>query len=384
MSVFHVVGGDKMAERKRQHYVPQFYLKNFTSDNTTFNILNVANGKIIESAPINRQCYAPYFYQSDEIEIALGELETLSAPIIKEITKSNYLKLTQNDEIILKTYTVFQFFRTVGQCEYILKSYGGVLAQISKYYTKDGFSSTDIEDYIRRNRGKLLPQESLYMASSVSELINDLRLTIITFSHKHPLISSDNPVAIFNNYYKQSVGFAMAGIIITMPLSTNKVLVIYDSKMYMDDPDYGIVHESKYKDSLILNRLQLYNANKIVYGKTRDIMEKVKPQLDSSRKAIQKKHSSIVSTLGPLGNQMIIEQGPWPLIDTNISFLRLVKEAHSIPVENRDYFQRKYEHGWDERLSVLREIPSVMKKVKPKMDRNYDAHIQFVLNYWNR
>lgn len=375
-------GGDKMAERKRQHYVPQFYLKNFSVDNATFNILNVQNGKIIESAPINRQCYAPYFYQSDAIETELGKLETISAPIIKKVISPNCFQITQDEEKTLKMYTIFQFFRTAGQCEYLLKSYSGVLTQISKYYVEGGFPSTDIEGYIRKCKGKLLPQESLRMAERVVKMIDELQLMIVTFSSKHPLISSDNPVSLFNNYYKQSVGFSMAGLIITMPLSVNKLLVIYDSKMYVSDPCYGVTHDSKYKDCLILNRLQLYNANKIAYGTTRKIIEKIIPQLNSSRKARQEKDASIVSALGPIGNQMIVEQGPWPLIDTNISFLRLIESANNISIRNRDFFPREYDEGWERRLSILKELPLIISTVDSKEKRDYQAHIQFVHRYW--
>ncbi len=374
-----------MVKKKRQHYVPQFYLKNFTTDRTVFSILNVQSGMLVERVPCNRQCYASYFYQDQEIEDALGKLEATAAPIIMKALNQRVSQFTVVEEMTLKVFTIYQFFRTAGQCEHLIKLYGGLAAHFSKYYTTGEMPSSEIEDFIRKSKGKLLPQESLQIANKIVKLIDDLSLSVVTFSFKHSLISSDNPVIIFNNYYKQNVGFAMAGLIIAMPISTNKILVTYDSKMYNKDDSYGVRHESKYLDSLTLNNLQLYNANEIVYGADINIMNKMRLKLTAARKARRQKDSSIISALGPNGNEMVISQGPWPLISTDLSFLRLKPEAKTIPINGRDYFPRQGDFGWDQRLSILRNIPSIIEQTRlAKHKRNYQKHIKFVREYWGK
>jgi len=268
-----------MPEKKRQHYIPQFYLKNFAREDIMLSIIS-SRGLIIDSAPYKRQCYSDYYYQSDDAEKELSELESSAAPIIKLMNDQNDVILSDIEQNLLKVFIGYQFFRTTGQIDYLIRSYGGLLSEVSKYYVNGGVPKRLSEEFLRKSEGKLLPLESLSMARKVVSLINDLKLAVVVFSEKHFLISSDNPVVLFNNYYKQCVGFAMAGLVIVLPISPHKLLVVYDSKMYSLNRKYGIDYESKYKDSLILNRLQLYNADKIIFGNNIELMHKPIPGND--------------------------------------------------------------------------------------------------------
>ena len=372
-----------MPEKKRQHYIPQFYLRNFAREDKMLSILSM-QGLIIDSAPYKRQCYSNYFYQSDDVEEALSKLESSVAPIILRLNNQNDVILSDIEKDLLRMFIVYQFFRTAGQVDYFIKTYGGLLSEFSKYYVSGGVPKSLSEEFLRKSNGKLLPLESLAMAHKTVPLINDLKLAVVAFSEKHFLISSDNPVILFNNYYKQCVGFSMAGLVMILPISPHKLLVVYDSKMYSISQKYGIEGESKYKDSLILNRLQLYNADKLAFGCNAEALHKLIKQLDSARKIKSKKDNSIISTLGPMGNEIIIEQGPWPLLDTELSFLHLIPKAYAIPQCNRDFFPREYDDGWNQRLLILKELPTVIKSSKPEeVPRDYSAHINLARNYWS-
>ena len=46
-----------MNKKKKQHYVPQFYLRNFTRQDNKFTLINLKTNSIIENAPCKDQCY---------------------------------------------------------------------------------------------------------------------------------------------------------------------------------------------------------------------------------------------------------------------------------------------------------------------------------------
>lgn len=68
---------EKKNHTKRQHYVPQCLLKNFSENKIHFNMLNLKAKKAFKSIPLKEQCYENYMYDEDgQVEGALGEIET--------------------------------------------------------------------------------------------------------------------------------------------------------------------------------------------------------------------------------------------------------------------------------------------------------------------
>ena len=104
-----------MEKKKRQHYVPQFYLRNFVREDNCFTILNIKAEKIIENEPYQKQCYEDYYYGNDEIwENKLGKIENDAALIIAKINEQScyypkgkeIINLTNENEV--KMLNVFQ------------------------------------------------------------------------------------------------------------------------------------------------------------------------------------------------------------------------------------------------------------------------------------
>ena len=93
-----------MEKKKRQHYVPQFYLRNFVREDNKFTIFNIKSEKIIENAPYRKQCYEDYYYGDDEVwEEKLGAIESSAALIIAKINKqSNYYPDVEEIKILKK------------------------------------------------------------------------------------------------------------------------------------------------------------------------------------------------------------------------------------------------------------------------------------------
>ena len=101
-----------MPDKKKHHYVPKFYLKEFANDRGKFVIYNLKDEKCIEAVPYKDQCYKSYFYGKDGIwEDQLGEMETKWAVVFKKIKEKDVL--SEEDLKLIKQFAVYQRQRTV-------------------------------------------------------------------------------------------------------------------------------------------------------------------------------------------------------------------------------------------------------------------------------
>ena len=71
-----------MSDWKSQHFVPQFYLRNFSVKETDRKVAlyHIPSGRFVPGAPIKSQAYEGNFYKELVIEAALGDLEGTAAP----------------------------------------------------------------------------------------------------------------------------------------------------------------------------------------------------------------------------------------------------------------------------------------------------------------
>ena len=78
-----------MANKKNQHYVPQFYFKFFSKNKKSINILLKNNGQIIPNASIKAQCSKNNFYGSQELEDMFSSLEGEYSQVLRDLTELN-------------------------------------------------------------------------------------------------------------------------------------------------------------------------------------------------------------------------------------------------------------------------------------------------------
>ena len=98
---------------KKQHYIPQFFLKNFSIDNAAKSVYIYAfasqneKTKIENRKNIERFCQKRYFYGKDNIlENFLQLRENIQAPIISNIIKDNII-LSEHKNIINEVFVDF-------------------------------------------------------------------------------------------------------------------------------------------------------------------------------------------------------------------------------------------------------------------------------------
>ena len=106
-----------MADKKRQHYVPKFYMRHFSDDGKLFCIYDVKNKTVRPNVPLSKQCSKSYLYGTDIAwENYLQDLEAKWAVTFQNIIHAH--ELTQDDITNLKRFAIFQRQRTHGESEY--------------------------------------------------------------------------------------------------------------------------------------------------------------------------------------------------------------------------------------------------------------------------
>jgi len=77
-----------MPENKKNHYVSQFYLRNFSSDGRrkVIYLFNIKRNTFVLNVGVSGQCYRHYLYGEDrKLERGLGYLETAISPVFSRI-----------------------------------------------------------------------------------------------------------------------------------------------------------------------------------------------------------------------------------------------------------------------------------------------------------
>ena len=229
-----------MGEKKRQHYVPQFYLKNFVRENNKFTVLNIRSGKIIEEVPYKKQCYENYYYGNDGMwEEKLGEIERKTSLIINKILNQSTYYPNPKEISTMKEFVLYQRYRTTRNTENLLNmGWSSAKTCIEMEFDNKRKKLPEsilnqIQNQFEQRYRTMILQQALDVTSHLVNKIDDLELIIIQYNNeKQKLISSDNPVIFYNPFNKRSLGLVNAGLIIIFPISPKKLIVIFDSKMY--------------------------------------------------------------------------------------------------------------------------------------------------------
>src|SRR5438876_10003335 len=98
---------------REHHFVPQFYLRNFSSDGRRINLFNFKLGRAVMGTSIKHQRSKHNFYGfAPDPEKALGELVRATAEAIRNIRAARVLPLSASgDWPALPTFMVSQKLR---------------------------------------------------------------------------------------------------------------------------------------------------------------------------------------------------------------------------------------------------------------------------------
>lgn len=269
----------KKGETKNQHYVPQFYQRNFSQDGKTIATYVLSKNKFIPRAPIKNQSSGDYFYSDNmTIEKTLGDIEGMANGVIKKIINTPMEKLTGEEEEILYIFTMLQVGRTNFQVELIRESATIFSRKILKKLVdakrkigkeKEVKDITDeIVDCIEVDFNSIGAM-ALGTQAQLEKICRDLRYKILINHTDKTFITSDNPAVtydIFMERMTQNYALGSRGLMIYLPLSPKHGVLFYDAECYkIGDKKKKFVLLTLEKDIVELNKLIIAKATNVIY-----------------------------------------------------------------------------------------------------------------------
>lgn len=101
-------------DKRRQHYVPKFYLRNFSENNKSVGIYLFKENKMIKHASINDNLWKEYYYGEDAVvENKLADYEGRWNEIISSILETESLPDTEKDLACLRFFILIASARTL-------------------------------------------------------------------------------------------------------------------------------------------------------------------------------------------------------------------------------------------------------------------------------
>ena len=252
-----------MAEKTKQHFVPQFYLKNFAI-NKKFNIYNIKRG-LIENVPYGSQCYKNNFYGKDKIyETQLSILEGKWATSIKNII-TNPKNISTSDAESIKEFCCFQYLRTESayiHTQNILYDITSrtmpIIAQFHNLKVNDEDIKRYAYNYVKQKEDpEKTMKRQIDNAIKLSPIFNNLKLVILKNDTNIDFITSDNPIIIGNEFQTENgLGLDCIGFYCLCPISPRHYIALVDYKIY---------YKFKSKESININETMVRKINLIQF-----------------------------------------------------------------------------------------------------------------------
>ena len=265
---------DKKGQTKRQHYVPQMILRNFSHNDATTSLLVLSSGKRVSEAAINRQCYEPYFYGEDqELERSFSREEANVSKLLGDLSRERLEAVTEDDISLLRNFIHYQRARTKAAAESV-SNFAEAFAKSTLRGTARLNSDRELAEAVESVRIRLTgaQHESIWQATKSTPLLRDMELRFLVTSREHGFVIGDHPVVAYNQFaehhpllrkWPASTGLAAKGLQLFMPLSPSVTMAFYDPTTYQYDGDR--VCGAGPRDVRFLNATQAINAWECVF-----------------------------------------------------------------------------------------------------------------------
>ena len=249
-----------MGNRKEHHYLPRFYLKNFSVGQQEVHIRlhNIESDFYFDHAAISDQAKKKYLYGKDDImESQLEKLEGHSSGVIRSIIDDDQLPSSAADLLQLGKFILFQQARTV--------RHGEVMNTVFNTLNQGMFGDEAPDDEMSiRDMLELMTKRLPYLAHLDYKLIiNDTSI---------PFITSDNPVVLYNQMmeikrHRTPAAWANMGLQVFFPISPDHLIYIHDSNNYIAGAPAGttVIGNITERDVNQLNALQYLNCGELLF-----------------------------------------------------------------------------------------------------------------------
>lgn len=258
-------------DKKNQHYIPKFYLRNFSylNNKKQIGVFNILSEFYYPKANLKHQGSKNFFYGVDGVvEDNLSVIEGDLARVIKVILETNQLPKKESDEHIdLLFFVALTDLRNPVRIEGAKMMFQEMAARI-----RELDEDADTERFVPSMTHEEVIAMSFSGLKDVVTTILDLDYKLLFNKTSKPFISSDFPIVKYNQYleakkWSQSkTGYGLTGLQILIPLSSDIALLFFDSDIYKvgdkKQKAYSIIKE---EDIDSLNILQFINCFETIF-----------------------------------------------------------------------------------------------------------------------
>lgn len=270
---------------KKQHYVPKFYLKNFSNKNKKEFFIHCYDIDMNESYPANIKNIAEekYFYKvgDENFEEFFQKTEEFASPIINNLSKYGKIKplnIIKNRKR-LSLFLAIQFLRTKEMREDLLENFSKISTHLQKYNL-----SSEMEGLVDQIDEKNIKHDQMgFIAYASLKMVDELdfkKWVLLKNKTEVDFLTSDNPVALYNP--RGFLGFASEYIQIFYPINPKLCLCLLDPVNYSNFGEYNKLNENEFltvnrktemcqinsiDDVNMINDVQSKNATKHIFSK---------------------------------------------------------------------------------------------------------------------
>lgn len=259
--------GNLKNDKRRQHYVPKFYLRNFSENGKAVGLYLFKVKKIIEYGSINDNLWEEYFYGEDAVvENRLTEYEGKWKKIIFSIIETERLPETRTNLILLRYFILISSARTLKRGEQMNNDCMNLTKKVLEVEDSEQF-----EKIMSMGTGRLSAKVKyptlpfLEVAQELLPSVIDLKIELLINRSSIDYVTSDNPVVFYNQLFQEKnlsrgFGWGEYGIQFIIPISPKIAICMYDSAVYD-------IKETELKSNSTINKLNelfLNNSNKLL------------------------------------------------------------------------------------------------------------------------
>jgi Protein of unknown function (DUF4238) len=300
-----------MADAKRHHYVPQFLLRNFAASNgSQIHAFDKTNGKsyctnIANVAAENRLYEFEFEGMIATAEPSLADFESKVSPVVRKVLENDNLGcLGVEEAFLLGAFVAMQFVRS----PHLRAMRNGMLTMMREQIKEIGGDPDKMPELqlLDENQQKMLDIRMLRKSNEFIPTIMAKTWVLHTIPEPMRIHISDNPVAMHNVKDLRpfgNLGLAVEGVEVYLPLSASRCLAMYCptvmeehrarlrryATLSRDTPLPPRLEEGRAKADAwlsalqsgtpvamtsagieLVNALQVWNAERFVYGSTDD------------------------------------------------------------------------------------------------------------------
>lgn len=252
---------------KRQHYIPQFLLRNWSTDSSSINIYLLNDNIYKEKVPIVNQAQKKFYYGEDQkIENLYSQLESDTAPIIAKII--NKTSLSKEDIRVLRHFVAIQNTRTPGR----VQDFDDVITKMSKDLLLKSHKFDEHKKEIEEIKVNINNHQywQLFMYLKTFLLYADLNFAILESNSNNKFIIGQDPVVITNKFLTEknwefsTRGIGFKGVTFFLPISPEFMICFYDREAYsfIGKKEYYQLNDDEINN---LNMFQFLNTENTIY-----------------------------------------------------------------------------------------------------------------------